>query len=78
MFSPSNLQLDGYVASKTLKHPDFILELSINTTVELSVEGVLGQKKGQIRQPPVHHPMDAGYDSVVDEPQLSQYLVSSW
>ncbi len=30
------------------------------------------------QHPPVHHPMDEGYDSIVDEPQLSYYLVSSW
>ncbi len=28
--------------------------------------------------PPVHHPLDAGYYSVVDEPQLSLHLVSPW
>jgi hypothetical protein len=27
---------------------------------------------------PVHHPLDACYDSVVDDPQLSYYPVSSW
>jgi hypothetical protein len=27
-------------------------------------------------QSPTHHPLDAPYDSVMDEPQLSQYLVS--
>jgi hypothetical protein len=25
-----------------------------------------------------HHPLDARYESVLDEPQLSYYLVSSW
>jgi hypothetical protein len=28
--------------------------------------------------PPVHHPLDACYYSVVDELQLSLYLVSPW
>jgi hypothetical protein len=27
---------------------------------------------------PVHHPLDACYYSVVDEPQLNYYLVSPW
>jgi hypothetical protein len=27
---------------------------------------------------PVHHPLDACYDLVVDDPQLSYYPVSSW
>jgi hypothetical protein len=27
---------------------------------------------------PVHHPLDACYDSAVDETQLSYYPVSSW
>jgi hypothetical protein len=31
-----------------------------------------------IVHPPAHHPLDVHYDSVVDEPQLSSYLVSSW
>jgi hypothetical protein len=26
----------------------------------------------------VNHPLDAHYDSVVDEPWLSKYLVSPW
>ncbi len=30
------------------------------------------------QHPPVHHPLDACYDSVVDDPQLSYYPVSSW
>jgi hypothetical protein len=30
------------------------------------------------QHPPVHHPLDASYYSVVDEPQLSLYLVSPW
>jgi hypothetical protein len=30
------------------------------------------------QHPPVHHPLDVCYDSVVDDPQLSYYLVSSW
>jgi hypothetical protein len=31
------------------------------------------------QHPPVHHPPDdACYDSVVDDPQLSYYPVSSW
>jgi hypothetical protein len=30
------------------------------------------------QHPPVHHPPDASYDSVMDDPQLSYYLVSSW
>jgi hypothetical protein len=29
------------------------------------------------QHPPVHHPQDACYDSVVDDPQLSYYSVSS-
>jgi hypothetical protein len=28
------------------------------------------------RHPPAHHPLDAQYDSVVDESQVSSYLVS--
>jgi hypothetical protein len=34
-----------------------------------------GMKSGA---PPVHHPLDAHYYSVVDEPQQSLYLVSPW
>jgi hypothetical protein len=30
------------------------------------------------QHPPVHHRLDARFDSVVDDRQLSQYLVSSW
>jgi len=30
------------------------------------------------KHPPVHHPLDACYDTVVDDPQLSYYPVSSW
>jgi hypothetical protein len=30
------------------------------------------------QHPPVHHPLDASYYSVVDEPQLSSNLVSPW
>ncbi len=30
------------------------------------------------QHPPVHHPLDACYYSVVDEPQLSSNLVSPW
>jgi hypothetical protein len=30
------------------------------------------------KHPPVHHPLDACYDLVVDDPQLSYYPVSSW
>jgi len=33
---------------------------------------------GEPAPPPVHHPRDACYDSVVDDPQLSYYSVSSW
>jgi hypothetical protein len=30
------------------------------------------------QQPPAHHPLDAHYYSVVDEPQMREYLVSLW
>jgi len=30
------------------------------------------------QHPPVHHPLDACYDSVMDDPQLSYYPISSW
>jgi hypothetical protein len=30
------------------------------------------------KNPTAQHPLDVLYDSVVDEPQLSQYLVSPW
>jgi hypothetical protein len=30
------------------------------------------------QHPPSHLPLDAHYSSVVDEPQLSQYLISPW
>jgi hypothetical protein len=26
----------------------------------------------------VHHPLDVYYESLVDEPQLNYYLVSTW
>jgi hypothetical protein len=30
------------------------------------------------QHPPAHHPLDACYYSVVDEPQMREYLVSFW
>jgi hypothetical protein len=30
------------------------------------------------QHPPVRHPLDACYDSVVDDPQLSYYPILSW
>ncbi len=39
-------------------------------------EGVRGAKMNY--HPPGHDLMDAYYNSVVDEPQLSSYLISPW
>jgi hypothetical protein len=30
------------------------------------------------QHPPAHHPLDAPYYSVVDEPQMREYFVSLW
>ncbi len=30
------------------------------------------------QHPPAHHPLDSPYYSVVDEPQMREYLVSLW
>ncbi len=48
------------------------------TPIQFSIVGgqIAGQRVNQ--HPPAHHPLDAHYDSDVDEPQLSWYLVSPW
>jgi hypothetical protein len=47
--------------------------------LELGIVGQgLGFRARVSQQSPAHHPLDAPYASVMDEPQLSQYLVSPW
>jgi hypothetical protein len=54
--------------------------------MEFSAQFLLYSKGGNFftreatlnQHPPAHHPLDAPYYSVVDEPQLSLYFVSPW
>jgi hypothetical protein len=47
---------------------------------DLKLGEVFKERKLMARgqNPTAHHPLDVLYDSVVDEPQLSQYPVSPW
>jgi hypothetical protein len=49
-----------------------------NKNLPLCQMKIILKRTAQTQHPPVHHPLDASYDSVVDDPQLSYYPVSSW
>jgi hypothetical protein len=73
---------------------NFVLPSSVQEYLQLDVQivykkswitlrkcWVCNQSKGKAtvsQHPTAHHPLDACYYSVVDEPQLHQYMVSPW